>query len=134
LRIKGVVVLLATLAVGACGYQHRPVYNVDDPVPRWDQDLSSQRLEDQIVAACYTLGWKTQHVADGHLTAVQSREKFSATVDILFDRDHWQIRYNSSVGLNADGETIHDHYNLWVRNLEREIQRRLGSTLPPVGQ
>ncbi len=134
MRIRGLVVLLALLTVSACGYQHRPIYNADDPMPRWNQNLPPQRLEDLIVAACTTLGWKTQHVADGHLVAIQSREKFAATVDILFDRDHWQIRYQSSVGLNADGSTIHDHYNLWVRNLEREIQLRLNSTLPAAGQ
>ena len=127
------MILTTLLAIGGCAYQHRPIYTVDDPMPPATQPVSAQRLEYLIGAACETLGWKTQHVADGHLLATQSREKFSATVDILFDNTHWQIRYNSSVGLNAEDGTIHDHYNVWVRNLEREIRLHL-SVLPPAGQ
>ncbi len=133
MRKTVVAALMASLAVAGCGYKHRPVYNVDDPLPRWDQSLPSDRLEDLIVSACTSLGWKTQHVAEGHLLATQAREKFSATIDIFFDHDHWRIQYNTSVGLNGDGSTIHDHYNVWVRNLEREIQMRFNSTLPPAG-
>ena len=134
MRIKGFAILLSVLAVSACGYQHRPVYNADEAMPHWVQNQPSQRVEDLIVAACATLNWKTQHVAEGHLTATQSREKFSATVDIYFDPQHWQIRYNSSTGLNAEDGTIHSHYNVWVHNLEHEIQLRLNSVLPPAGQ
>jgi len=133
LRNRGNLILVALLALSACGYQHRPIYNVDDPIPRWDQSLPLDRVEDLIVAACTTLGWKTQHVAAGHLIAVQSREKFSATVDILFDSQHWQIQYQTSTGLADDKGNIHAHYNLWVRNLEHEIQLRFNSTLPLSG-
>lgn len=134
MRKRGLVILVAVLAVGACGYKHRPIYTVDDPMPRWIQSQPPQRIEDQITAACTTMGWKVRHVADGHLAATQSREKFSATVDIFFDPQHWQIRYNDSVGLRYEGDTIHDHYNVWVRNLEREIQLRLENSMPPGGQ
>jgi hypothetical protein len=134
LRFKGITVLTALLALSACAYKHRPIYNVDDPMPRWMQSQRSDRMEDLIVGACNTLGWKTQHVGQGHILAIQSREKFSATVDILFDQQHWQIRYQSSDGLLADGDTIHSHYNAWVHNLEHEIQLRFNSAMPPAGQ
>ena len=131
---KSILTLAMVLAVSGCGYQHRPIYTVDDPVPLGDQTFSSQKLEALIVAACETLNWKTQHVADGHIMATQSREKFSATVDILFDDAHWQIRYNTSTGLNAEDGKIHDHYNVWVRNLEREIRLHLTAAAPIAGQ
>ena len=133
MRKSGLAVLTVALAVAGCGYQHRPIYNVDDPLPRWDQNLPLQRVEDLIVSGCTSLSWKTQHVAEGHLVAIQAHEKFSATVDIFFDHDHWRIQYASSDGLNAKDGTIHSHYNVWVRNLEREIQLRFNSTLPPTG-
>lgn len=131
---KKILFLAMILAVGACGYQHRPIYSADDPMPNWTQKLPPQRVEDLIAGACLGLGWKTQHVAEGHLTATQARQDYSATVDILFDRQHWQIRYADSVGLRYDGETIHDHYNLWVRTLEREIQNRFSAALTVSGQ
>lgn len=130
---KSVLILTALLAVSACGYQHRPILTIDDPTPHWIQTLPPQRVEDLILSACMSLGWKTQHIADGHLLAIQSREKFSATVDIYFDPQHWQIRYNDSVGLNAENGTIHSHYNGWVHNLEHEIQLRFTSVLPAAG-
>src|SRR5579859_2669644 len=134
LRFKGIAVLVAMLALSACGYKHRPILNVDDPMPSWDQSLPLERIQDQMIAACITMGWKAHPVAPGHIVATQDREKFSATVDILFDHQHWQIQYQSSIGLQSEDGTIHSHYNVWVRNLEHEIQLRLNSTLPPAGQ
>lgn len=134
MRNKVGLVLVVLLGLSACAYKHRPIYNVDDPMPRWNQSLPTDRLEDLVVSACATLGWKTQHVGEGHIVATQSREKFSATVDILFDHQHWQIVYQNSTGLLDEDGTIHAHYNQWVRNLEHEIQLRFNSTLPPAGQ
>jgi len=120
---------LMVLFVGACAYQHRPVYTVDDPTPRWVADLPLSRVEDLIVSAASPRGWKCQHVAEGHLVATQSQEKFSATVDIYFDRQHWRIAYQSSVGLGAENGEIHAHYNFWVRNLEHDINQRFAAVL-----
>lgn len=135
LRFKGIAVLAALLALSACAYKHRPIYNVDDPLPRWIQAQSSDRIEDLITAGCITLGWKAQHVAEGHLVATHMQgDNLSATVDILFDHQHWQIRYQASTGMLAEGDTIHAHYNAWIRNLEHEIELRFDSAMPPAGQ
>lgn len=134
MRNKAIFVLVAMLALSACGYKHRPIYNVDNPMPRWNQSLPLDRVEDLITSACATLGWRTQHIAAGHIVATQSREAFAATVDIFFDSQHWQIQYLTSIGLIDKDGNIHAHYNSWVHNLEHEIQLRFNSTMPPAGQ
>jgi hypothetical protein len=125
--MRKIAVLVLVLMVTACAYKHQPVYNVDNPMPRWMQDVSSSKVEDLIVAAGAPRDWKFTHVADGHLVATQTHEKYSATVDIFFDRAHWRIVYQDSAGLLYTGSEIHSHYNSWIHLLEHDIEQKFGA-------
>jgi hypothetical protein len=118
------------IALTGCGYKHQPIYNVDDPIPPAARPLPVERIEALIVEGGGAHGWTFRHAESGHLIATQQTEKFWAVVDIYFDHLTWRIAYQNSSGLRAGDGTIHAHYNLWIRHLERDINSRL-SVAPP---
>jgi hypothetical protein len=122
-----VMIVFAMLAIGSCTYREQPVYNVDKPLPQSAQTLSLAQIESQIVEGGRPYQWDFRRVGDGHLIAVHSQPKLSATVDIYFDRERYKIVKQSTVGLNDAGTTIHSHYNVWIRNLEKGIDTSLAS-------
>ena len=123
--MKKLMLLSIVLALGACAYKHQPIYNPTDAMPYNAQSASDDRIQTAIIEAGRILHWNVEPAGQGHMIATQKREKFSATVDIFFDRKNWRIAYKDSTGLLAEGDKIHSHYNVWVRNLEREIDTRL---------
>lgn len=120
------VLVLTAFLLAACG--HAPIYNVDShPVPASAQTLSLSQIEKVIIDAGQTRGWKFQPVSPGKLHAIQDQPKYAAEVDILYSQRSYTILYSSSRGLEEKGGTIHKHYNLWVRNLESDIDTWLAN-------
>jgi opacity protein-like surface antigen len=124
-----VMMVLVALAIGSCAYRAQPVYNVDNPLPPSAQSLSLAQIESRIIEGGAFYQWQMRRADDGHLVAVHTQPKFSATVDIYFDRQGYKIIKQSTVGFRDTGTTIHDHYNAWIRNLEKGIDARLAAPL-----
>ena len=124
--LRKVLPLVGLLALAAC-HHLQPMYAPNDSVPPTAQRLPLDRVEADIVAAGSSLNWHFQHVAPGHLTATQTEPKYSAVIDIYFDQSSFRIQYQSSSGMPVEGNTIHEHYNQWIRNLERAISSRLAN-------
>jgi hypothetical protein len=125
--MKKIAVVLLALVVGACAYKHEPIYNVDDPVPPSAQALPADKIGKAITESAQVLRWTVENAGPGHLVATQSQPKMSATVDIYYTQTSWRIVYKTSTGLRAEDGHIHDHYNLWIRNLEQEIKVHLNN-------
>ncbi len=123
--MRKIATVLIALVVGACAYKHQPIYNVDRSMPAGAATLPMGRIEEVIVSAGQIHNWKFQHIDTGHLIATQSDVKHSAEVDILFDQKSWRIIHRSTTGMADEGGTIHSHYNVWIRNLEKDIDTRL---------
>ncbi|HLN22766.1 MAG TPA: hypothetical protein VK558_02155 [Patescibacteria group bacterium] len=122
---KFVIIALAAIALAAC--QTQPIYQPDHAVPPQAQSLPLERIEALIVEAGQTRRWTFVHVGPGHLVATQQEPKYSADVDIFFSRDSYRLAYKSSNGLEEKDGVIHQHYNMWVRYLESDINLRLSN-------
>jgi len=119
-------VTLALLLAG-CAYKHEPIYNVDRAMPPGVEHLSPDRTRDAIISAGQQLDWVMTPVAPGHLEATENAEKYAATVDIYYTPARLQITIKSTRGFLQTATTIHDHYNLWIRNLESRIMGSLSA-------
>ncbi len=123
--MKRVIVLALGLLLAACTTGH-PIYSpTDHPIPLTAQEFSLERIETLIVEAGQARKWTFTREGTGHLSAAQTRQSYSAVVDIFFDQRTYSIKYRSSVGLDAKDGTIHQHYNLWIGNLESDIYKHL---------
>ncbi len=127
-------IAIALLALMVAGCRGQPIYNVTNhPIPSAAQAFPLPRIEALIIEAGQSRGWKFDRREAGHLIATETEPKYSATVDIYFDQKNFRIMHKSTIGLKerADG-TIHSHYNMWILNLERDIEVRLtNATLAP---
>jgi len=122
-----IVLLVAAMLVSSCAYRHQPVYDVNKPLPQAAQSLPLNEIERLIVAGGTFYQCQFQRAGDGHLVATQSQPKYSAIVDIYFTNLNYKITKQSTVGLADQGATIHSHYNVWIRNLEKSIDAQLAN-------
>jgi hypothetical protein len=122
---KLAILLVVGSMLAACSAQ--PIYNsAARPIPIAAQQFPTERIESLIIEAGMSRYWQFTREGPGHLSAVQSRSSSSATVDVYFDQQTYRVAYRSSTGLLEEDGKI-NHYNLWARNLESDIQDRLTS-------
>lgn len=128
-KLKKLLVLsVAAFLLSACAYKHQPIYNVvAHPIPEAAQSLNLADLEKNIILAGEGRGWRFTKLEPGKLRAVQDQEKFAAEVDVIFDQRSYSIQHVSSRGMREKGDTVHAHYNFWIRNLESDIATRLNN-------
>lgn len=125
LKKAGILVAIL-IALSACGM--KPIYNTGEKViPLSAQQLPLERIENLIILAGQSRGWKFTREGAGHLSAAQEQPKYSAVVDIRFDQKSYRITYRRSVGFSEKSGMIHEHYNFWIRNLESDINARLAN-------
>jgi hypothetical protein len=122
---QALVLGLALLVVASC--QNQPIHNVDNhPIPVAAQKLSIKEIEQAIIQAGTARRWRFERLGEGQLRAKQSNEKdHEAVVDITFNQTAYSIRLSGSSRLKEKDGTIHPRYNLWARNLEKDIEDRL---------
>jgi hypothetical protein len=123
--IQALALGLVLISAAAC--QNRPVHNVDNhPIPAVAQKLSLKEIEQGIIQAGSARRWRFERLGDGQLRAKQSDEKdHEAVVDITFTQTAYSIRLSGSSRLKEKDGTIHPRYNIWARNLEKDIEDRL---------
>jgi uncharacterized lipoprotein YajG len=120
--------ILAFVMFLLAGCSHDPIYNVQaHTVPMSAQSLSLKQMENVIVEAGQSRGWKFQPVSPGILRAAQEQPKYAAVVEIRFTQTSYSIQYVSSRGFEFKDGIIHSHYNFWIRNLENDIDTRLSN-------
>ncbi|MBI3506536.1 MAG: hypothetical protein HY059_16990 [Proteobacteria bacterium] len=114
------------IALSACGM--KPIYNADNKaIPASAQQLPPEKIENLIILAGQSRGWKFTREGVGHLSAAQDQAKYSAVIDIYFDQKSYRIAYRKSAGFTEKNGMIHEHYNFWIRNLESDINTRFAN-------
>jgi len=112
---------LLVLSLLAC--RHVPVENqLDVPFATPGPSTDAEAAE-VIWRAGRKLGWEIVPAGDGALEGTLRVRKHAAVVTIRYDTARFSITYLRSQGLQAkpDG-TIHENYNVWVRQLAAKIR------------
>ena len=121
------VLAMGLVLLAAVSCQNRPIHQVDNhPIPLAAQKLSMKEIEQAIIQAGSARRWRFERLGEGSLRAKQLDEKdHEAVVDITFTQTAYSIRLSGSSRLKEKDGTIHPKYNLWARNLEKDIEDRL---------
>jgi hypothetical protein len=115
---------LILLAAAAC--KTETVYDVrDEPVPGPAQGLARDELGRKITEAVASAHWRIDAAEPGRLWATYDVGKHAATVAVAWSERTYSITLASANNLEQHGDQIHRTYNVWVRNLEREINDAL---------
>lgn len=124
--IRFAAVALA-LTLAACGMVRvgTGIYAVDKPIPAAVQPAGTYQIEAFINQALTTKGWRTDKVKPGELRAIQEWDNKAATITILYSAQRYSIALHSSLNLDERNGTISNEYNIRVKQLESEIDRRM---------
>jgi hypothetical protein len=123
--MKLVRIATAALALALAGCVTGEVYTVDKPIPTAVQSAGLYQIEAYINAATSANGWKVDRLGRGELRATLEWDTYVATAMIVFNAERYSIRYHSSINLRARDGAISPQYNIRVRALESEIDRRM---------
>lgn len=66
-------------------------------------------------------------VGPGVIKGRQQTRNHVAEVRITYSATGYDIKYDSSLNLQASGGKIHKNYNRWVHNLDKDIQVNLSA-------
>jgi hypothetical protein len=79
-------------------------------------------VEKAILRAGAARGWQMRKVRSGHIVATLNIRRHMAQVDITYNKKTYNIQYKDSHELKYDGSTIHNQYNAWIKNLDKDIR------------
>lgn len=114
------------LALALVGCRSAPIHNVKgSPVPSNVEVKDLGEVTKAIQRAGAELGWKMKIKEPGHIIGTLDIRAHQAVVDIEYSKSGYDILYRDSVNLEHTGDNIHSNYNDWVRNLDKEIQKKL---------
>lgn len=105
------------------------------PVQQVHSTVSAGHTADQVKTAILKAGHKREWIMSengpGVIKARLQARDHSAEVKITYSATSYSINYENSRNLNAENGKIHNNYNRWVNNLDRDIQLNLsaGATL-----
>ena len=90
------------------------------PIDQVHTSVSAGHTQDQVKTAILKAGIQRQWVMS------EARDHV-AEVRITYTATSYDIKYDSSLNLQASGGKIHKNYNRWVRNLDKDIQLNLSA-------
>lgn len=117
--------MVLALALAGCGGFGTEIYTVDKPIPAAVQPAGVYQIEAFINEAITNKGWKADKVRSGELRATQEWDNKAAVVTIFYSQQRYSIRLHSSLNLDERDGRIDNQYNIRVRALEAEIDRRM---------
>lgn len=122
---RSLMLFIAGSLLALAGCRSAPIMNVNDaPIAG---TKSMQQVEQAIVEAGHSLGWRMQPQGSGRVQGTLMLRDHRAVVDVTYTPKTYSIRYKEGDNLNYDGTSIHKNYNGWIQNLDRAIYTRLGS-------
>ena len=127
MRVIGILVAAAAIALGACTTRGHPVYNVANApiVLAPGKSANMTQVSSAIMRAGARLGWQMNPEGPGKITGRINVKNILAVIDVEHDTKSYSIKYRDSSGLNAENGTIHQRYNGWIQNLDRNIRAEL---------
>ncbi len=129
--LRGLVLLSALGALGACGANLAPVMDVRNApvVLPAGMPPSPALTRDAILRAIVAKHWTIDGENGQTIVTSVSSGGHSATVRIDYDAAYYSITYlKSSAGLKYDGQNIHRRYNHWIDRLREAINRSIAQT------
>jgi len=126
MKVIGFAAVLLALPLTACGLgMNVGVYTVDKPIPAAVQPAGVYQIEAYINQALTTKNWTADKVRPGELRAKQEWENKVAVITILYSQQRYSIGLHSSLNLDERNGSIDNAYNIRVKQLESEIDRRM---------
>ena len=93
--------------------------------------VSAGHTQEQVKNASLKAGvqrqWIMSEVGPGVIKGRQQTRNHVAEVRITYSATGYDIKYDSSLNLQASGGKIHKNYNRWVHNLDKDIQVNLSA-------
>jgi hypothetical protein len=80
-----------------------------------------------IVSAGVSLGWQMKETKPGYIMGTYSTGNLVAVVDVIYNTKSYSIAHKDSTGLSYTGQSVHERYNMWVRNLDQRIRAQLSA-------
>ncbi len=116
------IAVLAAFTVMGCASK----VTLHDSVGMIPSGITQEKFEAAVSAACSEYNWTLEKSADGALYAAQYK-KWYAKVQIINEGSNFRIHYIESTGFkyNAEKNTIHPHYQTWIKNLSESIHNHL---------
>lgn len=114
-------VVVAALAVAGC--QSEPIYQVDRAIVPKEAGWTLDDMTRAIQRAGARRGWDMRIVAPGQIEGRLRKPAVMALIDVDYSAFEFSIHYKDSENLDHSGRTIHNNYNRWIYNLERDIRR-----------
>ncbi len=122
IKIIGLMTLILLL-MGCRTDRIRNIYEA--PVVTTSGTHSMEDVRDAIVRGGSLLGWQVRPIEPGYIVATLFVRTHTASVDIRYDRNEYNITYADSDNLKYRDGKIHSNYNGWVVRLERSIDNEL---------
>ncbi|MDR0828119.1 MAG: hypothetical protein LBN33_09660 [Desulfovibrio sp.] len=120
------VLVIFTLALISMGCKRTvPIESFGNPGLSAYGNLSKTQVRDAIVRGGSNIGWQMSEERSGLVVGVWKAREHVLTVEIPYSTSAYEIKYRSSVNMNAEGGEIHSNYNRWVDRLTRNINAEL---------
>ncbi len=101
------------------------------PIDQVHSRVSAGHTQEQVKNAILKAGvqrqWIMSEVGPGVIKGRQQTRNHVAEVRITYSATGYDIKYDSSLNLQASGGKIHKNYNRWVHNLDKDIQVNLSA-------
>ena len=106
----------------------KPIHSVSDmPISTMKSNPTLAEIGKVIVSAGVGLGWQMKETKPGNIVGTYSTKDLVAVVDVKYSTKSYSIVYKDSTGLSYTGQTVHERYNMWIRNLDQKIRAQLSA-------
>jgi hypothetical protein len=121
-RLRHLALTLGLASVFAACHTD-PLYQVDRAIVPNEPGWTLEDMTRAIQRAGARRGWDMRIVKPGLIEGRLRKPSTQAIVDIDYTANEFSIHYKSSENLDHKGGNIHNRYNRWIYNLERDIRR-----------
>jgi hypothetical protein len=121
--VLAVAVTLALLPAGA--FARGKAVEINNPTIELTTRASPSQVKKAVKLAVLSRGWTISNEKAGAFDATYSRanrrDNLMAKIHVSYDTHEVKVKYVTSEGLGADGDSIHPTYNKWIDMLARDI-------------
>ena len=87
----------------------------------YTEGLTVEQVRQAVLDGAKVRGWKTEQVKPGFIVATYTKDKKTASVDILYDANGFRITMNDKTNMVEKNGKVDGKYNQWVNNLNSDI-------------
>ncbi|NEW61531.1 hypothetical protein GSY74_09575 [Sulfurovum sp. bin170] len=125
-KLSTLTITLSTLFIVGCSTP--AIYTAPNaPVSQIANTPTLAQVDKAVKDSLVGRGWIPQKVSPHIYLGTYNRRELMAKIKITFDTSVFNIQHVESKNLDYDSsdESIHSTYNKWVKNLERDIRKRV---------